>query len=735
MKKVKILDFSVGGVRHPLVNIRCKIYKDNELKLIVDESEVALIDNEVVGTDFVKKLLKNDDYITYNYKALLSKDAKKLELYEINDGKKILVLKKNISLVNRLFFCIIFRFRSLFRKICRLPRTIFRVIKVLWKRHHFLVPFRLWKQYFHSFFGHISDNNVLEYFINPLVQDSYLEWIKNGEKDIDVEFVDFKYKPLISIVVPVYNANEDVLSECIESVLNQTYDNFELCLADDCSTLDETIECLKKYEKHDKVKVIYRKKNGHISEATNSAISIASGEFIGLLDNDDILTENALYEVVKVLNKNKMIDMIYSDEDKIALNGKRYFPHFKPDFSPDTLLSSNYICHFTVLRKSIVDELGGFRSEYNGSQDYDMFLRFTEKTNNIYHIPKILYRWRMIEGSTSSDASSKNYAYEAGKRAIEDALKRRGKKANVHMMGVPQMYDVEYLCDKEPMISIIIPTKDKIEVLSRCINSIYKKTDYKNYEIIVVNNNSVKEETFSYLKKLQKSKKNFSYFDLNCEFNYSYLNNEAVKRSKGDYIVLLNNDTEVISSNWLHKMVGYAMQKHIGCVGVKLLYPTNTVQHCGVVIGCAGVAAHAFIGSQADDFGYFGRLVANYNWSAVTAACLMVKKSKYLEVNGLDENLKVAYNDVDFNMKLLNRGYYNVIIPSVKLYHYESVSRGNDLNDKNKARFVSEIKFICDKWGKEGFVDKFYNPNLSNYYPFYLDKSNGMGDEIDENNK
>ena len=728
MKEVKIIDFSVGGILHPLVNICCKIYKNSSLKLIVDGSVIDLIDNEEVGTNFVNKLLKNKDYIVYRYKALIPKKSKSLLLYEVTKNGDILVLEKNVSIYKRVFDGIIYKFLLLVRKAIRMPRTVVRAFKLMWERHHLLVPPRLWKQYFNSFFGHISDDNIFENFFDPLDQDSYLEWVYNlkekyNEKKDDLKSL--KYKPLISIVVPVYNANEKVLSECIESVLKQTYNHFELCLADDASTLEETKKCLKKYAKKDKrIKVIFRETNGHISEATNSAISISSGDFIGLLDNDDVLSKHALFEVVKVLNEDKKIDMIYSDEDKIALNNKRYFPHFKSDFAPDSLLSSNYICHFTVLRKTIVNELGGFRSEYNGSQDYDMFLRFTEKTNRIYHIPRILYHWRMIPGSTSSDASSKNYAYDAGKRAIEDALKRRKIKANVHLIGMPQMYDVEYLYDKEPKISIIIPTKDKVDILSRCIDSIYNKTEYSNYEIIVVNNNSVEEATYCYLKKISKEKKNFLYFDLNCEFNYSYLNNIAVKKSKGDYIVLLNNDTEVISSDWLHRMVGYAMQKHIGCVGVKLLYPTNTIQHSGVVLGCSGIAAHAFIGSGLENFGYFGKLVAVHDWGAVTAACLMVKKSKYLEVEGLDENLKVAYNDVDFNMKLLEKGYYNVVIPSVMLYHYESISRGNDLSDKNKTRFISEVKYMSDKWGKEKLDDRFYNSNLSNYYPYYLDKDN-----------
>lgn len=721
MERVKLIDFTVGGVKNPLVNIHCKIYKKNKLKLVVDGREIQLLDNEEVGMNYVDKLLGSKDYIDYKYRALLSRECKKLSLYEVSDEGEELILEKNVGLFIRVMDGIKFKFICLFRKMLRIPRTMCKVVSLMWKRHHFLIPPRLLKRYIKSFFGNISDNNVYEHFTDPLDQNSYLEWLDNQEDEEEV--MKFKYKPLISIVVPVYNVDADILGECIDSVLNQTYTNFELCLVDDCSSKKETVLCLKEYEKKDKrIKVVYRKKNGHISEATNSAIGIASGEFIGLLDNDDMLASNALYEVVKVLNKDKSIDMIYTDEDKIALNGKRYFPHFKSDFAPDSLLSSNYICHFTVLRKSIVDELGGLRSEYNGSQDYDLFLRFTEKTDKIYHIPKILYHWRMIEGSTSSDASSKNYAYIAGQRALEDTMKRRGIKAKINLIGTPQMYEVEYLIDKEPLISIIIPTKDKSDILKRCLDSIYKKTTYKNYEVIVIDNNSREKSTFKLLDSYKSKHNNFSYYTYKCEFNYSYLNNEGVKKAKGEYVVLLNNDTEVISGDWISKMVGYASQNHIGCVGVKLLYPTDTIQHCGVVIGCSGVAAHAFVGTSLDNFGYFGRLVAPHNYSAVTAACLMVSKAKFKEVKGLDEQLKVAYNDVDFNIKLLDKGYYNVVLPGVKLYHYESISRGYDLDDKNKQRFISEVKYISNKWGDTLLDDKFYNSNLSNYYPFFVDK-------------
>ena len=719
MYNVKLIDFSISGIVHPLINVFIKMPNSFSLKLIVDDSEIPLIDLEIIGTDFVNKLIKDGVY-RYNYKANILKKSKKAFLYVIDDnGKEILLSELKVNTSIRVLRSLICKMKGIAKKIVKIPKVIFKTIKLMWNRHHFLIPPKLLKQYFKAFFDNIVA--VPESFANPLNQNDYLKWLEKN--DVNSKITKLKYNPLISIIIPVYNVSYKILSECIDSVLNQTYENFEICLADDCSSNEETIKCLKYYESKDpRVKVVYREKNGHISAASNSALKIASGEFIGLLDNDDLLHKDALYEVVNVLNSDKQIDMIYTDEDKIALNGKRYFPHFKPDFSPDTLLSSNYICHFTVLRKKIVEEIGGLRGEYNGSQDYDLFLRFTERTKKIYHIPKVLYHWRMIEGSTSSDASSKNYAYEAGKRALEDALKRRKINAKVNMLGTPQMYDIEYLLDEKPLISIIIPTKDKSDILKRCVDSIYDKTNYDNFEIIVINNNSVEDTTFALLDDYKNKYDNFSYYTYNCEFNYSYLNNQGVKHSKGEYVVLLNNDTEIVSANWLSKMVGYASQNHIGCVGAKLLYPTNTVQHCGVVIGCAGIAAHAFIGFDRNDYGFFGRLVAVYNWSAVTAACLMVKKDKYLQVKGLDEKLKVAYNDVDFNIKMLQEGYYNVVLPDVVLYHYESLSRGNDLDDKHKQRFISEIKYMCNKWHQMKFHDNFYNDNLSKYNPFYFDK-------------
>lgn len=717
---VLIEDIYVDGIRNCKVRVKGKYLKKCNLVAKVDDITYPLIENLVLDKDYVVKKIKNIKSDIVDLYVELPRGANKFELFI--DKKRI--VKKNVSFWSRVISRIIFSFKRFLQILKRIPKIIVKTVRLMWTRHHFLVPPRMFKQYFHSLKNNVSNKNIDELFYNPLVDSDYRKWIEEQENDvIDKKF---KYKPLISFIIPVYNVSRELLSECLDSILNQSYQNFEICLADDCSSNEETLEVLREYEKkYDQVKVVYRKENGHISEASNSALEIASGDFIGLVDNDDVLDKDALYYVVKELNADKTLDMIYSDEDKLDFEGRRCFPHFKSDFALDTLLSSNYICHFTVLRKKIVDKIGGFRSEYNGAQDYDLFLRVIDETRKICHIPKILYHWRMTKGSTSSSGGNKNYAYVAGKKALEDYFKRNKIQTLVHLIGEPQMYRVEYLYKKEPSISIIIPTKDKSQVLDVCLKSIYEKTNYKNYEVIVIDNNSQKEETFVLLDDYKRKYHNFNYFTYQCEFNYSYLNNEAVKKANGDYVVLLNNDTEVISPNWLHDMVGYASQEHVGCVGAKLLYPNRTIQHAGVVIGVGGIAMHANVSTGEDNFGYFGRLVSVYDWSCVTAACLMVKKSKYLEVAGLDEKLKVAYNDVDFNLKLLEKGYSHVVLPDVKLFHYESLSRGNDMRADQIKRFKEETDYMCDKWGEILLSDKYYNPNLSYGYTFRLDRKSG----------
>lgn len=577
-----------------------------------------------------------------------------------------------------------------------------------WYRHHFLIPPRVLVKYIRSFFVVLKrGGSSANLFIN---QNEYLKWFENNSLEVENR-KKFKYKPLISFIVPTYNVSRELLSECLDSLLEQTYQNFEICIADDNSSNPETRETIEEYKKKsDKIHVVYRKKNGMISEASNSAIKISRGEFIVLVDNDDVVEKEALYYIVEVLNKDKDVDMIYTDEDKIDFRGRYMEPHFKPDYSPDTLMGVNYICHLCCLRKSIVEELEGFRKKYDGAQDYDLFLRFTEKTKKIYHIEKVLYHWRQTTTSTAGGLDNKSYAYTAGANALKAALKRRGLKGEVMPNPRVSTYLVKYGNNNE-LVSIIIPIKDAAAITRRCIDSIYSKSTYRNFEIILIDNNSSQDETFAMIKEYEEKYDNFRSIRLECEFNYSYINNQGVKEAKGDYILFLNNDTEVITPDFLEYMLGYAKLDHAGCVGVKLLYPDKLVQHAGVVLGYGGVAGHIYVTASRQDNGLFGRLVMPYNYSAVTAACLMIKKAKFEKVNGFDENLKVALNDVDLNLKLLDNGYYNVCLSNVELMHYESKSRGYEASSEKHQRFLKEQEYVEKKWGKILKRDKFFSKN------------------------
>jgi GT2 family glycosyltransferase len=547
-------------------------------------------------------------------------------------------------------------------------------------------------------------------FYDPFSPYQYICWLKKSEHDPVI--IQFKYNPLISIVAPVYNTKKKYLKKCINSVLRQTYANWELCLADDCSSNKETIAVLKKYEKKDsRIKVVFRKENGHISKASNDAIKMASGEFIAFLDHDDALSKHALYFTVRAINEKPETDFLYSDEDKLDIRGRRHSPFFKPDFSPDTFMSSNYICHFSVIRKSLIEKTGLFRSEYDGAQDYDLFLRVSEKTKHIRHIPQILYHWRQTAESTSLDRKNKDYASLNGKKALEDALNRRRLEGEIVIKD--QYYAIRYKIKKHDRISIIIPTRDHWDILKSCLESIYGKTTYKNFEIIVVDNNSTEDKTFLLFEEYKKKYPDFKIVDMPGGFNYSRLNNKAAAVSAGDYLVLLNNDIEVITPNWLELMLGYASLDHAGAVGAKLLYPDYTIQHGGVILGLGGVAGHAYLFTRRDDPGVYGCLETPVNYSAVTGACLMINKNKYNEVGGLEEELTVAFNDVDLNIKLLTKGYYNVFLPDVELFHHESKSRGSDFTPQNLPRFQNEHIFMYDKWSDIIQNDPFYNQNYS----------------------
>ena len=678
---------------------------------------------------FVDGIINLDAHVEiYNgNKKIYEKDYKKEEK-EISIIKRISLLKPSITLIVSHDNKVLIKYKvnnSLIRKILKKIYTIckltYRAIRLLWRKHHFIVPPKMWAYYLGKLKEKLQWEESSIAFLNPFDIEEYNEWIVKHEIHDEVKKLD--YNPKISIIVPVYNAPINYLEECIDSVIDQNYENWELCIADDKSTDPEVKKTLEKYKKKDKrIKVVYRKENGNISKATNSAFDIATGEYIALLDNDDVLTKDALYEVAKVINKDKTTDFIYTDEDKLNPEGRRCDPYFKADFSPDTLLSNNYICHLTVFKKSLLDEVGGERSEYDGAQDYDLFLRLTEKAKKIVHIPRILYHWRIIPGSTSENISAKPKAVDAGKRAIEAALKRRKIKGTVDSSNNDGTYIVSYEIKNDPKISIIIPTRDYADTLETCLKSIYKKSTYKNYEIIIVDNNSQEQETFDLFEKYKKAHKNFKVLRLECEFNYSYINNEAVKQATGDYILLLNNDTEVITEDWLEKMVMYASRPHIGAVGAKLLYPDNTIQHGGMIIGINGVASHAYINMPRTYGGQFGRLKAPFNYGGVTAACLMVEKKKYNEVGGLEEELQVNFNDVDFNMKLTKKGYYNVFLPQVELYHYESKSRGLDISKEKRQRTQNETAYMLNKWGKELTQDKFYNINYSRNSVYMLEK-------------
>ncbi|APW66497.1 hypothetical protein LPB137_11890 [Poseidonibacter parvus] len=544
---------------------------------------------------------------------------------------------------------------------------------------------------------------------------AYQNWIEENEEDIHL-IEDLDYTPLISIITPTYNTEIKYLKEMIESVISQTYTNWELCIADDASTSSDTIDMLKDYEtKYENIKVICRKENGHISEASNSALNLAWGEYLVLLDHDDTLSINALYEMTKKLNENKNLKLIYSDEDKIDEKGNRFDPHFKSGWNPDMFYSQNYLCHLVLLKKSIVDKIGGFRKGYEGSQDYDLLLRYLNEINynEINRIEKILYHWRAIKGSTALNSKEKNYAHIAGLKVLKDYFSKKNENITVEGGLLANTYKVIYpIPEDQPKVTIIIPTRNKYTLLSKCINSIFEKTTYKNYEILVVNNGSNGPRILKYFEKIKNHDK-IEILDYDKPFNYSAINNYAVKHASGEIITLLNNDVEVISKNWLTEMVSHAIREEIGAVGAMLYYDDDSIQHAGVILGIGGVAAHSHKYFKRNENGYFSRLKIIQNFSAVTGACIVVRKKLYEEVKGLnEENLKVAFNDIDFCLKLLKLGYKNLWTPYVELYHHESISRGKEDNPKKIKRFNTEVEYMKNMWGDYLIKDYYYNNNL-----------------------
>lgn len=548
----------------------------------------------------------------------------------------------------------------------------------------------------------------------------YGAWIKKhlpSQKELEQQRKTvFKKNPLFSVIVPLYQTPKEYLSELIRSVQEQTYANWELCFSDGSGKNSKLVEFLKKYSEADtRIKVVRHQSPLKIAENTNAALGIAQGDFLVFADHDDRLTPDALYQCAKTVNENPDAEFLYSDEDKMFMTGHSYFePHMKPDFNIDLLRTVNYICHLTVVKKELQEKVGLFDPEYDGAQDYDFILRCVEKTTHIYHIPRVLYHWRSHVNSTAENPESKRYAFEAGKRAVQAHYDRLGIPAQVSVGEFPGLYRTRYIRNRDPLISILIPNKDHIDDLERCLSSIDQNSTYRNYEYIIIENNSTNEETFAFYRKLEAENSRAKVVYWKGEFNYSAINNFGEKYANGEYLLLLNNDTEIINADCLEELLGYCMRKDVGAVGARLYYEDDTIQHAGVVVGFGGIAGHCFVQKKRSETGYCHRIICAQDYSAVTAACMMVKRSAFRQVDGLSEELKVAFNDIDFCMKLRKAGYLIVYNPYAELYHYESKSRGLEDTPEKVARFNREIETFAKKWPeilKQG--DPYYNPNLT----------------------
>lgn len=526
----------------------------------------------------------------------------------------------------------------------------------------------------------------------------------------------------ISVAVPVYKTPEKFLRAMIESVMAQTYPFWELCMVDASPVISSKKDSQKKtmltdiiqeyMVKDERIRCQILDSNGGISENMNRALGMAKGEFVGFLDHDDLLEPDALFEMVQMILADETVDAVYTDEDKTDRKGKQFLiPNMKPDFNLDLLRSNNYICHFFIVRRRIAISVGGFHSEFDGAQDHDFIFRCTEEARKVAHVHKVLYHWRTHEGSTSDNPNSKLYAFEAGKRAVQAHLKRTGVEAEV--VDTPDLgyYRVKYPVQGDPMVSILIPNKDQKETLEKCLAALWEKTEYENYEILIIENNSKTQEIFDYYKKID-GRNHVRILYWKDGFNFSAINNFAAKQAKGEYLVLLNNDTEIITRGWLKELLGTCQRPEVGMVGAKLYFPDDTVQSAGTIIGMGGLADHAFVNMPRAHSGYMHRASIQMDLSGVTAACAIVKKSVFEEVGGFEEELTVAFNDVDLGLKIVTAGYLIVYDPYAEVYHYESKSRGAD--DEQNDRHKWEVRYTQEKWAD--FLaagDPCYNKNLT----------------------
>ncbi|HDS5851127.1 TPA: glycosyltransferase family 2 protein [Escherichia coli] len=553
----------------------------------------------------------------------------------------------------------------------------------------------------------------------------YEEWIETvelpslpGNEEVSLMLASMTHPPVISIVIPVYNPAEIYLRACLDSVLAQSYPHWELCIADDRSPKEHVQRVLREYEAKDsRIKVVYRKHNGHISAASNSALEIAKGDFVALLDHDDVLPEHAMLFMAQAICEQPHTQILYSDEDKINARGERFEPHFKSDWNPDLFFSQNYASHLGVYRRSLLQQIGGFRLGVEGSQDQDLLLRCLPHVaaEQIVHIPRVLYHWRTIESSTALASGEKSYTTEAGIKALRDYFSKQQPEVTVEVGLVPNTYRVRYpISEPAPLVSLLIPTRDRRALTETAVRSIIDRSIYTHFEILILDNGSVEQETLDFFAQIQQEDSRVRVLRYDHPFNYSAINNFGFRHAKGAIIGLVNNDVEVINPDWLTEMVSHCMRPEIGCVGAKLYYSNDTLQHGGVILGIGGVAGHSHKHYPRHHPGYFSRLLLTQTLSAVTAACLLIRKDIYEEVAGLDEeNLHVAFNDVDFCLKVREAGYRNLWTPYAELYHYESISRGAEDSPEKLARFAREVDFMKSKWGKHLELDPFYSPNLT----------------------
>jgi glycosyltransferase involved in cell wall biosynthesis len=649
----------------------------------------------------------------------LSAIPRKIRFDPLEAATKFSVERLNISAVSARFarrkmLKYLFQCRS--RQKDKSPQHIWRELKMHGRNTKGGAIDVLYKRYDDSFSAQLSRD----------IQ--YSEWISSVEipgqpvrSAIETMLKSFRDRWTISIVMPTYNTEKVFLQRAIESVLAQSYSHWELCIADDASSEPHVRPLLEEYAQRDpRIKVTFRQQNGHISAASNSALALATGEYIALMDHDDEIAPHALLFVMETINRKPFARILYSDEDKIDEQGNRLNPHFKPEWSPDLFFSQNYVSHLGIYRRELLERINGFRIGVEGSQDHDLMLRCLPlvESNEILHIPRVLYHWRIMEGSTARSSHEKSYTHEAGIKSLRDYFVAQGRDdIEVHGADVPNTYRVRYPLPKpEPLVSLLIPTRDKLELLRSCVQGILKKTTYPNYEIIILDNESIEPETLSFFHQIQVEHSCVRVLHYHNPFNFSAINNYGVKNARGNVIGLINNDVNVINPDWLSEMTSHALRAEIGCVGAKLYYDDNTIQHAGVILGIGGIANHSHKDFPRGHHGYFGRLSVVQNYSAVTAACLLVRKSVYEQVGGLEEqHLKIAFNDVDFCLKVREAGYRNLWTPYAELYHYESKSRGVEDTPEKQARFRSEVEFMQSRWGEALPFDPHYNPNLTQH--------------------